>query len=153
MASEESTAKGQMCWVEIPCADIPRAISFYRNVLAWDTPDAGTPDATIPAQNPGNAALHTFKTGHLQGAFIKMCDPSYVAKVADPIEPFKSSILPYYSVVDINETLAKVEKYGGKVHVPKTAIFDGKMGWFARFIDSEGNLQGIWAQNDSPNPS
>ncbi|KAK3994278.1 hypothetical protein QBC44DRAFT_367800 [Cladorrhinum sp. PSN332] len=125
MASEETKTEspphlpnwGQMCWVEIPCTDIPRVISFYRDVLAWEIADPGSPEATIPPQNPGNEALHTFKAGSLQGAFIKMSDPSYVAKVADPAEPFKSSVLPYYAVENINETLTKVEKYGGRVHV------------------------------------
>ncbi|KAK4164110.1 hypothetical protein QBC43DRAFT_318732 [Cladorrhinum sp. PSN259] len=160
MTSEEKTSTssssepphlpnwGQMCWVEIPCTDLSRVIAFYRNVLSWEIADPGSPEGSIPAMNPGNEALHSFKTGHLHGAFVKMADESYVANVADDAVPFKSSVLAYYAADSIDETLKKVEQFGGRVHVPKTKILDGSMGWFARFVDSEGNLQGIWAKND-----
>ncbi|KKY30370.1 putative glyoxalase bleomycin resistance protein dioxygenase [Diaporthe ampelina] len=54
--------------------------------------------------------------------------------------------LTTFAVESIEGTLSSVEVSGGRVHLQKTAI-GGNMGYLARFIDCEGNLQGIWAQN------
>ncbi|KAK4182562.1 hypothetical protein QBC35DRAFT_468001 [Podospora australis] len=144
-------ALGQICWLEVPCTDISRVITFYRAVLDWDTADYDpTGSSDMPGAIEGNEAIHMFnKSTTLNGAFVKMSKPSGVASVADPNEPYKASVLAYYCVLDIEETLKKVEANGGRVHVPKTAIAGGSMGYFARFIDSEGNLQAIWSHGSS----
>ncbi len=43
---------------------------------------------------------------------------------------------------DLSEPLSRVEGAGGKVLVPKTNIGEG-MGYYALFIDSEGNRVGL----------
>lgn len=43
---------------------------------------------------------------------------------------------------DLNTVLSKVETAGGKVAVPKTKITD-EYGYFAIFIDTEGNKVGL----------
>ena len=51
-----------------------------------------------------------------------------------------------FSVKDIEESLGLIEKNGGKKHSGKTSI-GPNMGFVARFVDSEGNIMGIYALN------
>ena len=44
----------------------------------------------------------------------------------------------------IDPVVAQVEAAGGKIVIPKTPIGPG-MGFFARFLDLEGNLVGLCA--------
>ena len=56
-------------------------------------------------------------------------------------------IINYISVKSIDEYSSKVEKLGGKVHVPKTTV--SGMGCFAVCLDTENNAFGLWEQNES----
>ncbi|KAB5515208.1 hypothetical protein GE09DRAFT_980088 [Coniochaeta sp. 2T2.1] len=132
---------GQIWWLEVPCKSVPRAAAFYAAVLGWKCPD---PEKGNPAPAPGVATAHPFNCGMLNGAFAKMASDDDVASVADAANQGRMPVLATYLVASIDDTLAKVEEAGGRVHVPKTEI-GGNMGFFARFIDTEGNLQGIWA--------
>ncbi|KAG7287164.1 hypothetical protein NEMBOFW57_006669 [Staphylotrichum longicolle] len=148
MASDDCNdsfpAVGELCWLEVPCNDIARVVSFYTTVLGWESADPAS-SPSLPGAMDGTDAVHMFKTSKLSGAFVKMSKPEGVATVADAAHPAKAAVLTSFFVPSIEETLKKVEDAGGRVHVPKTAIAGGSMGYFARFIDSEGNLQGIWA--------
>ena len=42
----------------------------------------------------------------------------------------------------LDETLQKISQVGCKIVMPKQKI--GNMGLYARFIDPEGNIMGIW---------
>lgn len=154
---------GQIWWLEVPCKSVPRAAAFYSAVLGWKCPD---PEKGNPAPAPGIETAHPFNCGMLRGAFSKMASEDDIASVADSGNQGRMPVLATYLVQTIDETLAKVEEAGGKVHVyvahlivlvrrdstddivnsPKTEI-GGNLGFFARFIDTEGNLQGIWAAN------
>lgn len=50
-------------------------------------------------------------------------------------------------VPSVDEYLAKIEKSGGKVVMPKTAI--PGVGWFASCQDTEGNVFGIMQEDSS----
>ena len=52
------------------------------------------------------------------------------------------SVVYIHSKTDLNEPLARVKAAGGKVATPKTALPPG-MGFFAHFVDSEGNRVGL----------
>jgi predicted enzyme related to lactoylglutathione lyase len=47
------------------------------------------------------------------------------------------------------ESVAKVEKLGGKILVPKMAV--PKMGYFALCMDTEGNVFGLWEDDPQAN--
>ncbi|EOO00358.1 putative glyoxalase bleomycin resistance protein dioxygenase protein [Phaeoacremonium minimum UCRPA7] len=143
-SSSSSPGVGQICWLEVPVTDPSRAKEFYSSVLGWDCDPAGKPSVMTGAEN----AIHFFHKGEsLHGAFIQMPeDGNCLIRAWDAEDPLAMSVLTTYCVDSIEDTLAKVESHGGKVHVPKTAI-GGNMGYFSRFIDSEGNLQGLWAMN------
>lgn len=51
--------------------------------------------------------------------------------------PSYEGSMVYFSVEDINKTLAQVEEHGGKVLNPKNSI--GEFGFVAHFEDTEGN--------------
>ncbi|SPQ26225.1 b74375f8-e0a9-43bc-ad4c-6d87b52f8971 [Thermothielavioides terrestris] len=137
-------AAGEICWLEVPCTDIDRALSFYSAVLGWESANPEGCPSPLPGPMEGTDAVHMFRRGRMHGAFVKMSSPDGVAAVVDAAHPAKAPVLASYNVSSIEETLAKVEAAGGRVHVPKTAIAGGSMGYFARFVDTEGNLQGIW---------
>jgi predicted enzyme related to lactoylglutathione lyase len=48
----------------------------------------------------------------------------------------------YLPTGNIDSAIAQIEPAGGKVTVPKTPI-GPDMGFFARFLDPEGNLVGL----------
>jgi predicted enzyme related to lactoylglutathione lyase len=53
--------------------------------------------------------------------------------------------LNYISVESVDKYSAKIQKLGGKICVPKTAV--PNMGYFAVCQDTENNSFGIWEPN------
>jgi len=129
--------KGQICWLEVPVSDVKRAAEFYSSVLEW-TCDAEAEGK--PSSLAGAASVHFFSKGVMNGAFLKMDDAA-----ATGVDVKRSGAVTTFMVDDIEASLAKVGAAGGKTIVGKTAI-GGDMGFFARFTDSEGNVQGLWAK-------
>lgn len=149
----------------MPVVDIDRAKSFYADVFSWETSPEG-----VPNPRPGIKEIYFFNRGKaLHGAFNVMED-GFHALNHSLSSPDAISIHPSFNVKDCKETLDRVEKLGGKTHLyvyvtllshlthtvveslradkwsrPKTAI-GGDMGFYARFIDSEGNMIGIWSK-------
>ena len=58
-------------------------------------------------------------------------------KSGEPMNAFVCTV----GVEDIDETIKKIEKAGGKVALPKMAIMG--MAWQAYYKDTEGNIFGI----------
>ncbi|KFY69803.1 hypothetical protein V499_09747 [Pseudogymnoascus sp. VKM F-103] len=141
MSDSKLPPYGQFCWLEVPVTDIERAKDFYTSVFNWECSPQGSPSPLTGARD----VIHMFTKGGLHGAFVTVAEDCMV-KAYDEKSPGKAPVLPTFCVESIEETLKVVESKGGRLHVPKTDI-GGGMGFFARFIDSEGNLQGIWAQN------
>lgn len=46
---------------------------------------------------------------------------------------------------DIDATSKKVVENGGRVHLDKYGLYGGKMGYIARYVDTEGNIVGVWS--------
>ncbi|KAL7786258.1 hypothetical protein V8C37DRAFT_392720 [Trichoderma ceciliae] len=131
---------GQICWLTIPVVDIDRARAFYAEIFSWEINPNG-----VPNSRPGVKELYFFNQGKtLHGAFYVMEDGFHVINHSlgsqDAI-----SIHPSFNVKNCKETLDKVEELGGKAQLPKTEI-GGDMGFYARFIDTENNLIGIWSK-------
>lgn len=112
-------------WFEIPVCDFPRAHTFYETVL-------GT---KIERMEMGTTVM-----GMLPA------DPSAVggAIVFDgSSQPSANGTVVYlYAGEDLAPTLGRVEAAGGRIVVPKTDIDNG-FGFFAHFLDSEGNKVGL----------
>ncbi|EXK39493.1 hypothetical protein FOXG_05375 [Fusarium oxysporum f. sp. lycopersici 4287] len=133
-------ALGQICWLEVPVRDVPRAKAFYMELFGWEF----VPE---PQKAVGDCvkSMHFFNKGKtLHGAFLEH-DEEYHVINNNPDKPGALPVLPTLCVLDCEETLAKANAIGGKTAVPKTAI-GGGMGYFARVIDTEGNMIGLWSQ-------
>jgi len=108
-------------WFEIPTKDINRAKSFYEKVFG----------VKLDLQNMDN----------LKMAWFPMEDdaPGSTGSLvqADAYKPSYEGTLVYFSVEDIDGTLTKVEKNGGKILNKKMSI--GEYGFVGHFEDTEGN--------------
>jgi uncharacterized protein len=111
-------------WFEIPVSDMHRAAMFYSAILGISL-EAG------PASE--GYMMATFPTeGGVDGALVS--GEGYV--------PSTNGTTVYLNGgTDLSQVLDRVEAAGGKVMVPKTAI--GEHGFFAFFLDTEGNKVGL----------
>ena len=114
---------------EIPATDISRAINFYQAVL-----DIHIEQMEMPGMEMG---IFPYEEQVVTGVIIK----------GDGYTPSADGVTIYLNAGDnLQTTLDKVEKNGGKVIIPKTAHAD-ESGFFAIFLDTEGNRLGL----NSPN--
>jgi uncharacterized protein len=81
------------------------------------------------------------KSGTLYGCFFLTDEPKVIQPTDSP-----AGVHNVFSVKDIEESLDLIEKNGGKKQAGKTSL-GPNMGFVAQFIDSEGNLMGIYAFN------
>jgi uncharacterized protein len=114
-----------LVWFEIPADDVKRAQNFYGKLFGWKiNPFRGMPDflhiATAGADASPDGALMTRKQPH-------------------------HTITNYINVDSVSKYAAKIEKLGGKICMPKTAV--SQMGYFAVCTDTENNMFGIWESN------
>jgi uncharacterized protein len=112
-------------WFEIPVSNFARAKSFYEKVL----------DITIETMEMGPTTMGMLSSDQnaVGGAIVH----------ADECPPSKSGTLVYLNGgEDLAPMLARVQQAGGSVVVPKTEI-GSDFGFFAHFLDSEGNKVGL----------
>ena len=114
---------------EIPATDITRATDFYQSILDITIEKMGMPEMQM--------GILPYEGQMVTGVIIK----------ADGYKPSADGVTFYLNAGDnLQTTLDKVEKNGGKIISPKTPHADGN-GFFAIFLDSEGNKMGL----NSPN--
>ena len=114
---------------EIPATDISRAVNFYQTIL-----DIKIEKMDIEGMQMG---ILPYEGQLITGVIIK----------ADGYNPSADGVTIYLNGGNnLQIILDKVEKNGGKIIAPKTAHADGR-GFFAIFIDSEGNKMAL----NSPN--
>jgi hypothetical protein len=114
---------------EIPAEDIKRAKKFYESVFGWQTNDIPEMDYTMLVTSPTDERNMPKEKGAINGGMMKRSD-----KVKSPVVTI--------SVSDIDDTVKKLEKAGGKLVLPKVKV--EKMGFSAYFKDTEGNIVGLW---------
>lgn len=106
---------------EIPASDFKRAVEFYQGVMDVEINETemfGTKMGFLPTDGE-----------NVSGAIVEGED--YV--------PSMTGVTVYLNGgEDLQVALDKVERFNGKVIVPKTQI-SPEMGYFAMFIDTEGN--------------
>ncbi|MCR9064153.1 MAG: VOC family protein [Cytophagales bacterium] len=114
---------------EIPATDLSRAVSFYEEVLNIKIEKMEMPGMEMGIF-PYEQQLVTGVIMKGEG-FIPSADgPTIYLNAGDNLQPI----------------LDRVEKSGGKIVMPKTAHAD-ESGFFALFLDTEGNRLGL----NSPN--
>lgn len=111
--------------VEIPTVNFSRAVAFYEAIL-------------------GISIEEVDMDGVQMGVFPSDGETVNVALVrGNDYKPSIDGMIVYLNAGnDLQNTLDKMESNGGKVVVPKTEI-SPEMGFFAMFIDTEGNKLGL----------
>ncbi len=128
--TQNTTAmKSYVSIFEIPALDIDRAIEFYQAIL-------GT--AIEKIEFPGmEMGLLPYENQMVTGVIMK----------GDGYEPSATGITIYLNAGnDLQPVLDKVVPKGGQILMPKTPHAD-ESGFFALFLDSEGNKMGLHSPN------
>jgi predicted enzyme related to lactoylglutathione lyase len=131
-ASAQTQTKPMKSYIslfEIPATDVSRAIAFYQALL----------DITIEKMDIEGTPIGVFPyEEHLvHGVIIQ----------ADGYKPSSDGVTLYLNAGDaLQPVLDRVTKNGGQILVPKTAHADGS-GYFAIFLDTEGNRMALNARN------
>ena len=111
--------------VEIPAVDISRAVTFYQSIL-----DIKIEQMEFPGMQMG---LLPYEEQAVVGVIIK----------GEDSKPSADGVTIYLNGGDdLQVILDKVEGRGGKILVPKTPHAD-ESGYFALFLDTEGNKLGL----------
>lgn len=120
------TSSNVAVWFEIPTADLARAVRFYETVFAVTLRQEGCPSGMPMAIFP---AGKTDVTGCL--IQHEHCKPGA-----------EGSTVYLNGGDDLSAPLARAVEAGATLVVPKTLIAP-EIGYFAQFIDSEGNRVGL----------
>ena len=112
-----------------------RAVEFYRKLFDWDIRGWDSPD--------NKAEIHMIKTVPTDetGRPTRPGINGMILKKQNPGHPFAN----YINVESVDEYAAKVVALGGQIAMPKTAV--PGMGWFLYFLDTEGNIMGLWQED------
>ena len=109
---------------EIPANDVEKLKRFYEGVFGWTITQAPGPiEYWIIQTVPVDANGMLLRPG-VNGGMYKRQVPD-------------SKPINYFSVESISDFLARIEKMGGKVTMPKTEV--PEVGWVAAVEDPEGN--------------
>jgi len=113
-------------WFDLPTEDFDRAVKFYSAILGKE----------IRVESFMGQKLGFFPMEGREGVGGDLVPPGMGAKPSD------HGTLVYFSCEGIlDEVIARVEKAGGKIAMPKTQI--GEAGWIAVILDTEGNSVGL----------
>ena len=110
---------------EIPADNVERAKLFYSKLFGWEIKEIPRTDYWI---------ITTRGEKQVGGGMMKRQNPG-------------QTIVNYIDVASVDTYAAEIEKLGGKLIFPKTAI--PEMGYFAICLDTENNAFGIWEDNKS----
>lgn len=114
---------------EIPATDLSRAVMFYQNVL-----DIKIEQMEFQGMEMG---VFPYEDQLVTGVIMK----------GEGYQPSADGVTIYLNGGDnLQIILDKVEKSGGQTLVPKTSHAD-ESGYFALFLDSEGNRIGLHSTN------
>lgn len=124
----ENNITNYISWFEIPAVNFQQAVNFYNHIYGIE----------MEQNFNGNLAMAFFpaKNG-IGGAIVAGPDST----------PCDTGTLLYLNGgKDLNHILSKVEEAGGRIVMPKTLI-NVEHGFFAIFIDSEGNKLALHSKN------
>lgn len=124
----ESTMTNYISWFEIPAVNFQQAVNFYNHIYGIN----------MEQNFNGNLAMAFFPAKNGIGGAI-VAGP-------DSTPSDTGSLLYLNGGSDLNHILSKVEEVGGRIVMPKTLI-SNEHGYFAIFIDSEGNKLALHSKN------
>lgn len=124
MSKAKKTASS-IVWFEIPADDTQRAKAFYNKLFGWKI----------------NPLPHMADYWHMDTGGADASPDGGILKRIHP----EHTITSYVSVPSVTKFAAKVEKLGGSICKPKTAV--PGMGYFVICQDTEKNTFAIWEMN------
>jgi len=126
--SDFNSRHNRAVWVDIPVADLERAASFYRAVLA----------VQMHREQSGGAAFYVFEHSGGNGGSL----------VASQSPISAGSVLVYLNVDGrIRDAVVQAGLRGGEILEPVRAI--GPHGFRAVILDSEGNRVALHSRRDA----
>jgi uncharacterized protein len=114
-------ANGKICYIELPSTNIERDANFYSQIFGWHTRKRG--DGATAFDDTVGQVSGTWRTDR--------------KAVSD------SGMMVYIMVMDIDQTVAAIEKNGGTITQPVGADHPEIT---ARFRDPSGNIFGLYQQ-------
>lgn len=115
-----------VAWVEIPTLDFQRAIVFYNALFGFDLQVIDCGESEKMACFPGGEGAVIFAPGY---------------------QPSEGGLLVSFQISNMEQALEQIKKNGGSIVQPKTKIEVEGRGYFAVFIDCEGNKVGLYSND------
>jgi predicted enzyme related to lactoylglutathione lyase len=124
-APETPMARNPIPYVEIPVADLDRAVIFYEAVFGF----------SLERQTVDGYAMALFPfTDGAPGATAALAKGEVYA-------PSKQGAILYFHVDDMDAVMKRAEQAGGAILYPRKDI--GELGFVGEIQDSEGNRIGL----------
>jgi hypothetical protein len=114
---------------ELPADDVERAQAFYREAFDWTMNSMPGMGYTMVGTSPTDESGRPTEPGTINGGMLARQAPITAPVVTIGVE-------------DIDATLNTIEKLGGRTALGKQPV--GDMGFSAYFVDTEGNVVGLW---------
>lgn len=129
VSQKPNQMKNLISIVEISTVDFQRAVSFYQQVLGMSIEKVEMDGMQMGVLPSGGETVNVVLVG------------------SNDHKPSAEGTLVYFNCGDDLQTvLGKIEPNGGKILVQKTEI-SPDMGFFAIFVDTEGNKIGLHSKN------
>jgi uncharacterized protein len=126
MNEKMSSGTNALNWFEIPATDISRAKKFYESIF-----EIKMEEMEMPGMKYAMFPFDPMK-GKVAGG---------LAQSEMHVPSATGSIIYLNANPDLQKVLDRIEKAGGKITMPKTAI--GQNGFMAFFTDTEGNMMAL----------
>ncbi len=114
---------------ELPADDVERAQAFYREAFDWNMNSMPGMGYTMVGTSPTDESGRPTEPGTINGGMLARQAPITAPTITIGVE-------------DIDATLNTIEKLGGRTALGKQPV--GDMGFSAYFVDTEGNVVGLW---------
>lgn len=125
---EAKAVKDFVSWFEIPAINFQQAVDFYNYIFKLE----------MEKNHEGNYAMAFFPANNGIGGAI-VAGPGSTPSDTGPLIYLNGG-------KDLNQVLERVETAGGRIIMSKTLI-NKDSGYFAIFIDSEGNKLALHSNN------
>jgi uncharacterized protein len=127
-SDKNNGAPASIVWFEIPADNVERAKAFYGNLFGWKIEKLAGAAKPYWHINTGGG------DDTPDGGMMERQHPQH-------------TITNYVGVRSVGRAAAKVEKLGGKICMPKTAV--PQMGYFVVCNDTENNSFALWEPNEN----